>query len=356
MVLLEVPSGYLSDLAGRRITLVLSSLFALAAYVLFVSADGFGLLVAAQCFLAGHIAFRSGTDSSMLYESLADAGEKARIGPELARAQRIGLLSMGTAALIGGIAGGLDLALPYLFAACSAATALLLAFQFVEPGGANRARAGGVGAQLGVIAQNLQRPDLRWLFYFSVMIFVLVHVPYEFFQPYIRLLFPPGSDYDTSPLVAGVLIAVTMILGSAASGLSMPLQRRFGTATALLLIILMAVGVIILMASSLHLLVLAPIMLRSVPMAMASPIVNSILHQSIDDHVRASFLSTLSLLSRLAFSLTLLVTAVLIGTPEQLDFPLMRWILAGYAIAAGILLPALIAGRRQIRKIRDSDQ
>lgn len=351
VVVMEVPSGYLSDRAGRRITLVISALCALTAYLLFSLANGFGLLVAAQCALAAHMAFKSGTDSSMLYESLAESGQAAQVGAHLARAQRFGLLAMAMAALIGGIAGGFNLVFPYVLAGTGALATLVLALGFHEPGGVHNRQAHSVARQLAVIGAQLRRPPLRWLFVFSVVIFVLVHVPYEFFQPYIRLLFPAGEGFDRSPLVGGILIAITMTLGSVASMFSMPLQQRFGAATALLFIMLLAGVIIGLMASVLHWLILLPIMLRSIPMALANPIVDSALHLSISDDIRASFLSTLSLLSRLAFSLTLFITALFIGTPDQLGYPQLRGILAAYLGLALLLIPFLLAGRRKIARV-----
>ena len=311
-------------------------------------ADGFWLLIIAQCLLAAHVAFKSGTDSSLLYESLAESGRESEIGNELARAQRFGLTAMAIAALTGGLAGGFNLAIPYAMSAIGAVAAIILSIKLIEPLRDNKPRANPISIQAEKIILQLSHPRLRWIFIFSIIIFVLVHVPYEYFQPYIKLLFPQQSDFDNSPLVAGILMTFTMLLGSVASVYSIPLQNRFGTATALVLIMLLAILIILLMSSFLHLLVLMPIMLRNVPMVLSEPIVNSVLHQHTSNDIRASFLSTLSLFSRLMFSMTLLVTAVLIDVADQLDYSQLRSILAGYVIVAVIFLPLLLWGKRNI--------
>ena len=133
VVLLEVPSGYLSDLVGRRVTLIASSLTALCSYLVFFFANDFFLLMIAQGLLAAHISFKSGTDSALLFKSLAMRNRESEIGDELARAQRFGLFATAIAALFGGLIGGYNLALPYVLSAIAALAALLLSIKFVEP-------------------------------------------------------------------------------------------------------------------------------------------------------------------------------------------------------------------------------
>ena len=339
VVILEVPSGYVSDLLGRRITLIASSLCALLSYLVFFIADEFFLLIIAQGFLAAHISFKSGTDSALLFESLSVCDRKSDMGDELARAQRLGLFATAIAAFLGGLIGGYNLSLPYALSAVAAVITLVISIRFSEPQKSQHSVAKPVFDQIVEIVKYLKRPKLLWLFLFSIVIFILVHVPYEYFQPYIKLLFADNSEYDRSPMVAGCLIGVTMLLGSYASNYSIPLHRRFGTGTALFIIIVFALIIIFFMAMFLHTLVLAILALRSVPMALSSPIIQSILHDSIPDQIRASFLSVLSLISRLSFSLTLVITSMMIGELNALSFAQLQWIVIGYMALAIVFIP-----------------
>ncbi len=346
VVLLEVPSGYLSDLLGRRITLIASSVCALFSYIVFVVADNFFFLAIAQGLLAAHISFKSGTDSSLLYESLVESNRHDEIGNQLAKAQRLGLLAMAFAALTGGLVGGFNLAFPYALSACCAIITVILSLKFFEPTKSKKAHS--VISQISEIAAYLKKPNLGWLFSFSVIIFVLVHVPYEFFQPYIKLLFPTETSYDKSPLIGGILIAITMLAGSYASNFAIPLKTKFGTGSALILIMAYALVIIIAMASFLHSVILLFILMRSIPMALANPITDSVLHENINDQIRASFLSTLSLFSRLSFSLTLLLAAYFTDSIEQLDFSGLQLILLTYVLVCAALMPLLWLMRKKL--------
>ena len=73
-VLLEVPSGYLSDAIGRRITLLISAATAIASYLLFFAGGTFALFLVAQLLWSVAISFNSGTDSALLFDSLKSLG------------------------------------------------------------------------------------------------------------------------------------------------------------------------------------------------------------------------------------------------------------------------------------------
>ena len=63
---MEVPSGYMSDLLGRRITLILSALSGLAGTLCLAFGDSFAIFALAQILMGAATAFASGTDSLAL--------------------------------------------------------------------------------------------------------------------------------------------------------------------------------------------------------------------------------------------------------------------------------------------------
>jgi MFS family permease len=76
----EVPSGYISDLLGRKKTLVIASVFKGVGFSLFALADGFELLIVAEIILAAAASLSSGTDTSLIYDTLlATNSKKAQI-------------------------------------------------------------------------------------------------------------------------------------------------------------------------------------------------------------------------------------------------------------------------------------
>ena len=80
MLIFEVPSGYISDIIGRKKTLILGSIFHFLGFMFFPLSTGFLTLVIAEIFLAFAVSLISGTDISILYDSLdAVNSKKSRI-------------------------------------------------------------------------------------------------------------------------------------------------------------------------------------------------------------------------------------------------------------------------------------
>lgn len=76
----EVPSGYISDLLGRKNTLVVASALKAIGFTLFPLADSFELLVIAEIILGIAVSLSSGTDTALIYDTMEVVSpEKAQI-------------------------------------------------------------------------------------------------------------------------------------------------------------------------------------------------------------------------------------------------------------------------------------
>ena len=76
-VVLEYPSGYLSDRLGYRNALTIAALFGTAGWGLYTLAESFADVLVAEILLGIALSFISGSDSALLYESLRAEGAEA---------------------------------------------------------------------------------------------------------------------------------------------------------------------------------------------------------------------------------------------------------------------------------------
>lgn len=120
----EVPSGYLSDLVGRRFTLILSGLAGLTSALMQWFGGDFWVFAIAQIALGAHMAFASGTDSALLFESLAEDNRADEIEAQELRAWRFTMAAFAISAVTGGAMALIDLRLP--FAATASALVILI--------------------------------------------------------------------------------------------------------------------------------------------------------------------------------------------------------------------------------------
>ena len=101
VILLEIPSGYLSDIFGRKFILVISGVLHGLGFSLYVFADSFFMLAIIQFVNAIAMSLMSGTDISLLYDTHVALKEKGSIGRNLMAKQIFySQLSEGMAGLV----------------------------------------------------------------------------------------------------------------------------------------------------------------------------------------------------------------------------------------------------------------
>ena len=351
-VVLEVPSGYLSDRLGRRPTLIVGAAAAFVGSVLFVVTDTFHAFIVAQCMYSVGMAFNSGSDTALLFESLKSSGKSDEIVRHEARAHSFSFAALGAAALIGGIVAGFDLRLAYALTAVAGVVTVGICWCFVEPPAEDRLAHPPL-AQFAVVMRRARDPALRWLIVFAIAIIVLEHVPYEFLQPYLDELFGDltSGTYASTPVVAGVMVAATMGFAALASRHTESILGRLGLAKSLIVGLSAIIVLIAAMGSVLHVSFLLLFAMRSVPSAFMKPMLLAVAHPRLESGIRATFLSVQSLAGRLAFSFTLAGAAYWVGDVSHLDWDDLSTILLGYAAGAAVLLPVLFIGAHRLARL-----
>lgn len=351
VVLLEVPSGYFSDSIGRRPTLLISSVAFSLSYGLFFIGDNFAIFAVAQILLAVGFAFSSGTDTSFHYDSLAAVNQEDQYGDREAKVARNGFIASAVAIFLGGLVGILALRYAYGISFLGALGAVIVVFFFKEPTLRQDVEAptSGFGNQLRLTIGYLQKPGLFWLFAFAILMTILNHIPYEFYQPYINLL---GDDIpllaNQTSLVAGIVMGVSMLLGAFAAGRSIWLSDQIGIGATLLLATSLQTFLILMMGLALNVLIIPFILLRAVPFGLMRAPMNAAIAPQVAQAQRATYLSIQSLAGRLAFSATLIGLAWIAGENANTDWPTLATMLRIGAVIGLVGLGGLALSRRTL--------
>lgn len=329
VVILEVPSGYLSDIIGRRKTLLLSGVALLAAYLCFLLSQQFSGFAAGQILIAVSIAFRSGTDTAFHYESLLALDRTEEYGDREAIAGKYSFVATALAALGGGLLGSYNLAWPYVLSLLTAAISLYFVFTFKEiHNNKNGNDTLSFSKQLHTCATYLKHPLLLWLFIYTMYMTIFVHIPYEFYQPYLRLLEADNLLAGIkAPLIAGVLFALTALVASAAAAYSMQWQKSLGLSYLCLAAAAVELAIIAAMAIMLHPIIALTMILRSGPMAVVTAPTNAAIAPLIDNDHRATFLSLQSMAGRLSFAIVLASFSLLVVDSQHADWSSLAVIL-----------------------------
>ena len=343
VVLLEVPSGYASDAYGRRRTLLISSTLLVGAYLLFFWADGFAGFAVAQVALAGGIAFQSGTGTSFHYDSLAAAGQAEEYEEREGIVTRNSLAATALAAVLGGAAGIWGIRWAYALSALTAGGALLLTLQFVEPSTESDEETPPFGEQLVATAGDLKDPVLLWLFAYAVVMTMLNHVPYEFYQPYLELAATDIDVGEGATLGTGLHMGITTLIGAFLARRGVELDKQIGTGPTLLAATALQLIVICGMAALLHPAIALLIFLRGLPKAIATAPLRAAVTPRLNKSRRATYLSLQSLVGRLSFAGLLVGLGSVAGTVEPGSWPALSrllWICGGIGLAGFVGLAA----------------
>ncbi len=133
MVIMEYPSGYLSDRIGYRAALNFASLLGIIGWGLYSFADSFTQVLIAEIILGISISFISGSDSALLYESLKSEGQEQLYSRHEGRMNGFGQTGEAFGAIFAGLLYAAAPLLPFLIQAAIWVLALLLTRTLIEP-------------------------------------------------------------------------------------------------------------------------------------------------------------------------------------------------------------------------------
>ncbi len=340
VVILEVPTGYFSDLVGRKKTLVLGAIFLCLACIFYFIGMNFFILVIGQILFALHMSFVSGTNTVFHFESLRALDMGEQYGDREAVVQKYGMLAGGTSALAGGAIAIIGLRWVYVVTFIVAMIALFVTLRFKEPKHdiSEQKAMENIMNQLRSTVSFLRIRPLGWIFVFYMVIFAATHVPYEFYQPYLQILSDRQLLFGISvPVLSGIIYAGARYFGAFGAAYSMVWSRKLGLSNFLLLALLCINFVVFVMGITLSSVLIFIVLLRSLPWAAIKAPVNAIITPRIDAGQRATFHSMLSLACRLAFFLTLLLLSIVVPKDHLVDWQNLSRLLI-ICFIGGILL------------------
>jgi len=133
IAIIEIPSGYVADVLGRKNSLVIGSFFGMLGMIVYSISYGFeGFLIAALCLGVGQ-SFISGSDTAIMYDSLLQLNRTNEFIKLEGRTISMGNLAEAFAFILGGLLAEISLRTPFYFQIGIAFIGFLFASLLVEP-------------------------------------------------------------------------------------------------------------------------------------------------------------------------------------------------------------------------------
>ncbi len=333
VVVFEVPSGRLSDRAGRVLTLRLAAGWWIVANAMFFLGSGFWMLAVAQVFLAGGFAFVSGTDVTLHFDTLEALNRAGEFESREATIRRGSLAVLAGACLVGGGLALIDLRLPFGAALVAAVAQLVVTLKLTEPAGAVQKHESG--ASLLSVVGRLRNRLLAWITLYVLGEVIAVHLTSELGAAYVAQVVGEALDeIDKAPMVNAVLAALVALTGASVVRLVTPLRERIGAVGALVLMAAIPAIALSAMATVISAVILPLILFRSVQTAIVSVLVPAVVAPRVARNQRATFLSMTSLVGRLGYGAVLLLFGTIGGIGETLEWAAFTAIVVFVVVAA----------------------
>ncbi|PXY01359.1 MFS transporter [Marinifilum breve] len=199
VVVLEIPSGYLADVWGRKKSLILGAILGCLGFVVYSFSYGFTGFLAAELILGIGSSFISGSDSAMLYDSLLKMKREKEYLKQESRVMSVGNFAEAIAGIAGGSLALISLRTPFVLQSFIAFIAIPAAFLLLDPNQDSKKSKAGFKHILSIVKFSLwDSAKLRWNIMLSSVIGCATLTLAWFIQPYLK-------DLDMEVSTIGVI-------------------------------------------------------------------------------------------------------------------------------------------------------
>lgn len=295
MVVLEVPSGMISDRIGRRRTLMAGSAFIACGVGMYSVTHTFTEFLAVEFTYAVGAALISGTDCAIIYDTLAALKRQREYNQIMGHAMFSRMMSMGVTTFLGGFIGEYSYRLA--FAACVPFLLLkvLVSYRMVDPG--------RKGCEPDCIShlirfEVLENPRVRWIMAYAACVGTFIMAGFWLYQPYLLIT-------GLSVGAIGVVFSSFNLVGAVSSKLAHPFIDGFGRGNAFLILGAMVPLGYLLMGSYISYYSFAFVYIFQFIRGTYNILVTEAINEAIGSVNRATILSIMNLITRLLIAASL---------------------------------------------------
>lgn len=306
---LEVPTGLISDLLGRKKTMVAGALCVFVALLLYASGFNTWVLFAGAFFEGIGRSLFSGTDKALLYETLQEQEHSNQFETVYGKVGSFEQIALGVSAVIGGFLALFSLQLVMWVAVIPALLSFICSFYFVDIKTKSKVKQ-SANVMLKKAFQGLvENRRLRLVSMAEILDFGFGEATFYFQAAFFNLLIPQW--------LIGLVRGVHHLCGALGFWTAGTMIKRFGHK-----ILLIGGNVITSLISLLVLLIPSPMSpfvmaILNVEYGYTSTAQNGLMQREFSDQQRSTMGSIVSLAGSLVFS----VVSILLGYIADISTP-----------------------------------
>ncbi len=230
--IMEIPSGAIADLLGKKRTLTLAFFLIVLGEISIAFAPGFAFLILAIFVASIGGSFNSGTQEAIVYDTLKETGKEGIYSKVVSNMQTLRLLGMAISGAGGGFLYAISPNLPFLATGIAAFIGMVLTLFLKEPKVDTEkfSWANFVNQTQHGIKQLFKTPIIKRQSLLLISISFFTVIMYEVLNDVLAVEF--GFD----PKQLGVLWAVLIIIAAGVSQLTTWIKRHFSSSLIFILI------------------------------------------------------------------------------------------------------------------------
>ena len=322
VALMEIPSGYLADVFGRKHTLTLGAILAFVGFLILSLSFTFWPFFIGEIILGVGASFISGADSALLYDSLLESDKESDYIKVEGRAYGIGNFSEALAGICGGLLADISLRYPLYFQVFIAALIIPLTFSLIEPKSHRENLLPKSFKAIWEVVKFslLENKLLKWLIILSSIIGFATLSMAWFAQPYFKSIDLPIKYFGFA----------WAILNLSTGFSSMNAYRFESLFSKKSLSLFISIGIslpILLLSGSTPAIGLLMIFIIYFVRGIATPILRNLINEITESNIRATVLSIRSFCIRITFSIFA---------------PLMGWVADIYSLQESFIMLGIL--------------
>ncbi len=326
ILVLEVPSGYLADVIGRKKTLVLGAVFMPVGLAVYVFTSSFFTFILAEFIIAVGNSMRSGCDSAFIYDTAVQLKTESEYKKYEGRSAFYTRIGTALSSILGGLAALLSLKLPFYINIGTSLILLPIALSLIEPKRETLKSTNPFKDIIRITGFSFTNPQLRLLMLFSALILStgIIGV-WSYFLYYESLGINVGYF--------GILFAAFQLASAVGSRKAHSLETILGLKKSLLAVML--IGLVFLLLGKIQSpLMILLILLNAFLWGLSYPLFLDQMNRLIQSETRATVLS----IANMTGSLSYVILAPLFGQMvDKLSLPNAYLIMGVYFLICGFI-------------------
>jgi len=322
IIVLEIPSGYLADVWGRKNTIILGAILGTLGFAVYSFSYGFLGFLIAELILGIGQSFISGSDSALLYDSLKLNNKEKHYIKYEGRILSIGNFAETIAAIAGGFLAEISLRTPFYWQTAIAFIAIPAAIMLIEPYRVQQNKSKALAQILSIVKFSLFKSrHLSVNIFFSSIIGCATLTMAWFIQAYLK------DVQNFSEYQIGIAWSILNLSVGIATIFAYKLEKYFGSFLTLLLILIIISGSYIFIGITDLKIVFVIIWLFYIARGVATPVLKDYINRLCKPEIRATVLSVRNFIIRIFFAC--------FG-------PMVGWIADLYSIHTAFILTGII--------------